>query len=198
MMDTWFCAMIYFMLVYIVMWFYKHDGLSIYVNKWRMLSIGMVLYVILVVFGKMETPMPVPVADLCVRYLSDYKSLPNVVISFCIFYFIQHIDIGRIKTVNLLASVSFGVYVIHQVPDFHDFLWFKILKIDSWSNSQLWDVFFCFNVIMLYLICGLFEFFRLKLVEKRFLRTRFIQKMISMLDGKWSDYSNEMMVERDK
>lgn len=172
MFDTWFCAMVYFMFVYIIVFFYKRGKISLCLNKWFVFFSGIVLYLVMVVVAKCETSLPPFIADVFARYLSDYKSLPNFIIASSIFYFFMNTDIGRNKWINSFSSVAFGVYVIHQVPDFHDYLWFNILHIDYWGYSEYFDLYFVASVLLVYLVCGLLDYYRQVFYEKYFVMTR--------------------------
>ena len=178
LMDTWFCAISYFVFVYIIMWFYKHKYLNLSYNKWLILFIGLSLYVIMVIIANNETFMTFRLWKICSRYLFDYKSFPNFLISACIFYFVLKTDIGEIRWINVIASVSFGVYVIHQIPFFRDYLWFNILRIDSWGYSDCYDIYFLFVVFGIYLIFGMAEYLRQVLIEKSLVSTKIWQSIM--------------------
>lgn len=183
-MDTWFCAIIYFMFVYVTMWFYKRKKVIFHHNKWFVLSLGLILYTIFVFVANYENSLHPLLSDICSRYLSDYKCLPNFLISSSIFYFIMNTDIGCMKWINLLSSVSFGVYVIHQVPFFRDYLWLYILRIDSWGYSDLYDLIFISSVFIIYLICGSLEYLRQILIERKLSKS----KNIALIMKQWNDY----------
>lgn len=183
LMDTWFCAISYFAFMYIIMWFYKRNYSNFSWNRWLVLFIGITLYVIMVVVANDDNLMKFHLTKISTRYLFDYKSLPNFLISSCIFYFVLKSDIGEIKWLNLLASVSFGVYVIHQIPFFRDYLWFNILRIESWGFSDNFDFYFFLIVFGIYLICGVAEYLRQLLIEKPLLSA----KKLSLIMGKFNN-----------
>lgn len=182
-MDTLFCSTTYFLFMYIVMWFYKRGYIVISINKWLMLFMGLSFYLILVVIAKGNFNLPSIFGKVCEKFLSDYKTLPNLIISFCVFYFFMLTKLGRIKIINLLSSVSFGVYVIHQLPDFHDFFWLKIVRIDEWGYSSSFDILFFIGVFAIYIVCGGADFCRQKFVEKYLLKMRCVNVMLDTVNN---------------
>ena len=152
-------------------------------NKWLMLFVGLSIYLILVVLAKENTFLPPVFSKVCDKFLSDYKTLPNLVVSFCIFYFFMLTKLGQIRIINLLSSVSFGVYVIHQIPDFHDFFWLKIVRIDEWGYSSNFDILFIIGVIAIYIVCGGADFCKQKFVEKYLMKLRCVNVMMDKVNN---------------
>ncbi len=165
------------------MWFYKHGYIVITINKWLMLFGGLSLFLVLFLLSKDVSSLPIFFSKICTKFLSDYKTLPNFIVSFCLFYFFMSIKLGQVKVINILSSVSFGVYVIHQVPDFHDFLWVKILKIDAWGYSLYYDIMFIIGVLLIYLVCGALDYCRQKLIEKKLLKLKCLDVLFETVNN---------------
>lgn len=177
-MDTWLCANIYFMYIYTMVWFIKKDIISFRMNKYIVLFVGLLVYIMFVFIACSDIPF---LSSISERYLMDYKSLPNIIIASCVFYYFKEVNIGRNKVINTLSSVAFGVYVIHQVPHWRDFFWTKILKIDQWGHSEFFDAYFLGAIIAVYLICGMLEYIRQNMIENYLIETNFVKKITTRM-----------------
>lgn len=86
-------------------------------------------------------------------FLSDFRSLPNLLCALCVFCFFRSINIGRLFIINLFAAGSLSVYIIHQIPAFYNFLWRDIFMASYFSKSNFYFFYFIGVIITTYL-CG--------------------------------------------
>lgn len=193
-MDNWLCALVWFVFVYIFMWYYKYyvfDKLRI--SKWTMLVFGMVIYSF--IFGIrylcLEYKGVVPALgfgqSLIEQYMTDYKSLPTFACSIFLFYFFQHIDIGKNKIINWLAGSAFAVYIIHQTPNFYMLLWNDIYKSQYWVGSR-WIILGSFGVgLSVYLCSVIVDKIRIAYIEPIYERSRLFKFLKKELTYIYSD-----------
>ena len=186
-MDTWYCAMVYFAFVYIVIWFFKKGVVKLQFGRLKMLLVSLTIYATLVFFANYEGSWAHQLKIMSVQYLYDYKSLPNVIIAICVFLLFISLKLGHNRAVNAVASVSFGVYVISQVPGFRDYLWKDIILIEKWGYSHNFDLYFVVAVILIYTFCGFMDYIRRSLVESRFVETNIAKRIIGYMNDIYGD-----------
>lgn len=158
--DTWLDGICFFVFVYLLMGYYKlyiKDGLR--VNKYIALSLSIALYIILVFLSlfKNDTSGLSILAAKSYQFMIDYKTLPNLIISFGVFYFFLNSNFGRNRIINTMAKSALTVYIVHQTPAFIPVLWRDILVVDSWRHS--------YNVAFLIMASTLFVYFFISLLN---------------------------------
>lgn len=85
------------------------------------------------------------------QYISYYRTalgaLPNLLAALALFYLFKSLDLGHRRWINALSGTTLGVYILHQVPAFRDFLWNGILQTQAHHGSvgytlfAIWAVF---------------------------------------------------------
>lgn len=101
-------------------------------------------------------------------YFYDMYKLPVVIASLSLFLLFLATEIRPGKRINLLASASFGVYLIHEHPFLRDLLWGSIVKGRMYENSPLLIPFSLFSIAAVYILCSLIELARIHLLENRY------------------------------
>ena len=81
-------------------------------------------------------------------------------ISFCIFLGFLNFDIGSIRIVNIIASATFGVYLIHDNMFLRKFLWHDFFKNSSYQSSHLLVLHSVITIFSLYILCTLIDLLR--------------------------------------
>lgn len=109
---------------------------------------------------------------LAVQYISDIRSVPNFFCALCVFLFFLNTDMGTNKIVNYVAGTAFGVYVIHSVPAFHDFLWHGIYKCDVWKGSGYMPLYFTGTVLSVYVAGSVIDRLRMRWIEPIWVKSR--------------------------
>lgn len=158
MWDNYICSFVWFAFIYLAMRQLKTSIQSFHANKWVVLSLGFFLYIVLA-YGEFKD---VPIAK---QYIDDFKSVPNLLISLCIFYFFIRLDVKTSKCINWFAGSAFAVYIVHQTPNFYEILWNKVYQVSSWIGSD-WFILYLFTYVLLtYIWIVLFDQVRKKLLE---------------------------------
>lgn len=71
------------------------------------------------------------------------------------------------KSINILASTTFGIYLIHDNPKMEELLWIKLLHFNRIVPSQVWSILYILIVdIAIFFICSLLELARKRLLGK--------------------------------
>lgn len=75
-----------------------------------------------------------------------------------LFLFFKELSI-KSKIINKLASLSFGIYLIHDHPYVRNYI-YKLLNYEEYFNRNTFFVYTIFIVICIYLICSMIEYIR--------------------------------------
>lgn len=185
--DQWLDILVWFSFIYVFIGYYK-KYLNFKCNKYVVLFLGLLFYFILALGSGYcaihtgESKFINIGQKLFIGYLSDYKTLPNFIISFCIFYFFQRTDIGSNKNINFIATGAFSTYIIHQTPVFIHVLWYDVYKCDSFLLTPWRSLYAILVILSTYFICLLVECVRRKWIENIILETRFVLWIEKKLD----------------
>lgn len=114
----------WFIVVFLCVGWIKHSQFALpFKLKWTYLLGALSIY------GTLCALKVHPVTSPAANYwLDNIKSLPNIGCALLVFLFFKSIDLGSCRLINLLARSTFAVYVIHQVPAFHNFEWNVLLQ----------------------------------------------------------------------
>lgn len=95
---------------------------------------------------------------------------PILICSIFVFCFFKNLQIKNNKLINLFASTTFGVYLIHENPFLKGVLWHEIFSIDKFIESK-WLIFYMlFTVVLTFICCSIIDLFRSHFIEKPVLR----------------------------
>lgn len=81
------------------------------------------------------------------QYVAYYRTglgaLPNLLAALALFSLFRSLPLGSHRWLNALAGTTLGVYILHQVPAFRDFLWNGVFRAQDHHGSvgyTLWVV----------------------------------------------------------
>lgn len=79
------------------------------------------------------------------QYIAYYRTglgaLPNLLAALALFFLFQSLNLGSRRWINGLAGTTLGVYILHQVPAFRDFLWNGIFQTQAHHGSVPYTLF---------------------------------------------------------
>jgi len=117
----WFCV------VYIMTgWAKRANFFDRLPGKWTCLALAVGTYAALC-----AAICWTPAAPLASYWLQNIKALPSLAIALFVFAFFLKLDIGTVRWINLAARSVFATYIIHQIPAFFHFEWFRIFRSDD-------------------------------------------------------------------
>ncbi|MCO4635032.1 hypothetical protein Si037_01640 [Streptococcus infantarius subsp. infantarius] len=116
-------------------------------------------------------------------YFFEMQKLPILIISILLFLGFLKIDIGSNRVINIVASATFGVYLIHDNNYVRVFLWENLFKNASFARSDYLILYSILVIILVYIVCTLIELMRIYLIEKRYMPwlTRISEKLENKL-----------------
>lgn len=106
--------------------------------------------------------------ELASTYFYGTQSLPVLIISVCIFMTFASTNIKNSKFINIVASATFGVYLIHENHYLRNIFWQTIFKNSSYQNSLMIIPVSIVAVILVYIVCTVIELIRQYFIEKTF------------------------------
>ena len=95
---------------------------------------------------------------------------PILICSIFVFCFFKNLQIKNNKLINLFASSTFGVYLIHENPFLKGVLWHEIFSIDKFIESKYLIFYMLFTVVSTFICCSIIDLFRSHFIEKPILR----------------------------
>lgn len=179
-MDNWVCSVTWFIVVYILVYYYKRCEHPWYFNKYVGLLVALIVYVVLVILKwyTIKEQMTESSVYLLVHiWIWDFKSLPCFLMAVLIFHFFQNLSIKDSSVVNWWATSAFSVYIIHQTPTFIPILWKNIVHTDSWVFSDFFIWKFLLAVVGIYVVSTGIDKVRSRYLEPLYLDSRFVKRI---------------------
>ena len=115
------------------------------------------------------------------RVFTELNKIPILIVSVLFFLAFLHTEIKPKKGINIIASVAFGVYLIHEDPFVRQWLTNNSYTRVNVTDSML--IPYTIAVVLgIYFAAGLFEFLRMNLIERWYMRA------LIKLDEKWDGF----------
>ena len=115
-------------------------------------------------------------------FISDSNKILAVVSAFCLFMFFKNVRIPYVRFINIVASASFGVLLIHANSDtMRQWLWKDTLHNAEVFNSSWCYLHFIVSILGIYVICTCIDLVRINFLEKPFFKSfdKFFPKLYS-------------------
>ncbi|MCM1263720.1 MAG: acyltransferase [Butyrivibrio sp.] len=121
----------------------------------------------------------VQIADLSAHaHLYEMNRLPVFLIALFMFLGFKGLNIHYNKVINLIASATFGVYLIHDSKSVSWFLWIVLFSnIDGWEKMIL--PYSIVAVCLVFIICTCIELIRIFLLERHYMKIMDNMKIIN-------------------
>ena len=126
------------------------------------------LWATLVYFLVFSITMVLDVLDVpkYATYLYELEKVPILVISVLMVLGFKNIHMEYHRKINILASATFGIYLLHDHEFVRTFLWETFFKGATFSSSSILIPYAIFCILMVYIGCSIVEFIRIYLLEK--------------------------------
>lgn len=103
------------------------------------------------------------------QYFSKIYYAPLLLLSILIFKLFLNQKTFKNKFINVLASATFGVYLIHDYNFVRRYVWLDLLKVNKYKNSPYLILYSLGVVLLIYFICSIIELLRIYILEKRYI-----------------------------
>ena len=99
----------------------------------------------------------------------EIERLPILLMAITLFMGFVTLKMNYHKWINMIASATFGVYLIHDSSYIRYYLWPNIFKINQYQDSTFLILYSILVVFILYVSCTMIDLIRKKLVEKPYM-----------------------------
>ena len=99
----------------------------------------------------------------------EIERLPILLMAITLFMGFLTLKMNYHKWINMIASATFGVYLIHDSSYIRYYLWTNIFKINQYQDSTFLILYSILVVFILYVSCTMIDLIRKKLVEKPYM-----------------------------
>jgi len=122
--------------------------------------------------------------------LSSHDCILIVLTSIALFIGFSKWKIGNKKTINIIASVTFGVYLIHDNRNIRTVLWKDLFKNATYQKSNIIILHAILTVFLIYTCCTIIDLFRKYYIEKPIFSL--IDKIQEKMEKKDSKYDQDI------
>lgn len=163
---TWFIV-IYFIASYIKL--YPKECYN-KTKLWAMLTIFFVglswlSVIVIYIFGRRFG-----IQDQAYFFVADSNKILALLTALSSFMLFKNLEIKQNKFINVLATSTFGVLLIHANSDtMRHWLWKDVLKNVEVYNTNLIMLHAILSVFVIFFICSFIDLLRIRLIEKPFL-----------------------------
>lgn len=95
-------------------------------------------------------------------YLCGMMRPFTLIASLCMLISFRHLDIKHNKIINVIASATFGVYLIHDSSFVRHFLWIDLFRNTSFQDSVYLIPYSIIVIFIVYISCTIIELIRSK------------------------------------
>ncbi len=120
------------------------------------------------------------------NYFFGMQTLPILAISVLIFVGFLKINIGHKRMINIVASATFGVYLIHDHNSTRYFLWKNVFVGASYSESKILIPYSVLAIAIVFIACTIIELLRIYILEKNYM------KLVNRLAGAIDRYKEKL------
>ena len=99
----------------------------------------------------------------------EIERLPILLMAITLFMGFVTLKMNYHKLINMIASATFGLYLIHDSSYIRYYLWTNIFKINQYQDSTFLILYSILVVFILYVSCTMIDLIRKKLVEKPYM-----------------------------
>lgn len=99
----------------------------------------------------------------------EIERLPILLMAITLFMGFVTLKMNYHKWINMIASATFGVYLIHDSSYIRYYLWTNIFKINQYQDSTFLILYSILVGFILYVSCTMIDLIRKKLVEKPYM-----------------------------
>ena len=99
-------------------------------------------------------------------YVFAMQRLPAAACAWFAFLGFRAMDLGCCRAVNVVASASFGVYLIHEHPVIRRLLWGELFPGETLGGTAYFPVYSVLVVLGIFVLCTMIDLVRMYTVEK--------------------------------
>ena len=102
-------------------------------------------------------------------YFYGQEKITTLLVALCLFMVFATQEIKYHKWINIVASATFGVYLIHDNEIIRHFLWLDLFKNSQYQECMFLIPYSIIVVTIVYIVCTLIDLLRQQIIEKPFM-----------------------------
>ena len=116
------------------------------------------------------------------------SSLLYIIAGYALFILFNNIHVKKNKYINSIASVTFGILLIHDHNYFRSILWQDIFHCSQWyySNDFILRVIGC--VLLIFIVCGCIDYLRQYYIESPLIKWNKLIYLCKRMDDKINEF----------
>ena len=99
----------------------------------------------------------------------EIERLPILLMAITLFMGFVTLKMSYHRWINIIASATFGVYLIHDSSYIRYYLWLNVFKINLYQDSNLLILYSILVVFILYVCCTMIDLIRKEVVERPYM-----------------------------
>ncbi len=165
-----------FILGYYIATYLRLYNPKIFQNKKINFSLSIILSALFVIWIIMVLKFRNSISFIDSHFIQVYcypfaiNRFPVILNATLIFSIFRNMKITHNRFINLIASTTFGIYLIHENSYLNKILWHRIFKMDAYLNSKFLLPYMLLAVILTFTACSLIDFLRQNIIEKPVLK----------------------------
>ena len=132
---------------------------------WLAVLLIILNFLLAVVFDLIGLKMNIKIFAEHPLHFFNTQMLPTVLIPVCLLIGFSHLDLGYCPVINIIASATFAVYMIHTEGVLYVILWRDIVRTLSFQDSNYLIPYSLGVVLLIYISCTLIELARSKVFK---------------------------------
>ncbi|MGN0638493.1 MAG: acyltransferase family protein [Huintestinicola sp.] len=178
-----YCRLILFVYFYFLMIFLKRHPVKWLEKPLVTMTLFIINWALIVSYHILPEIIPIDekILQFMSRFLSDEGGLLNITAGLLIFFFFKSINIKQSKWINITASTTLGVLLLHDGHFSRSLTW-RILKPSSWIESKYYILMIFASVLIVFIYCAAFDIMRKRLLETPFFKTERIRLLCRRID----------------
>lgn len=126
----------------------------------------LIVYPILCDFLFSHIAIPLKYQETIKGVLNQQDSIIVMLCALCIFCVFRSLKFPHNRVINLIASTTFGVYLIHENLLINKWWWHVVCKLDDWITSPYLIGYMLLCAVVTFAICSVIELARKYCIEK--------------------------------
>lgn len=162
---------IFLIVIYFIGAFIKKYNVNLLNNKQRLIGIGFCISIMIAIMFIFEfLAIKTPVFNKAIRHFNNLHSPIVLFLAILIFNVFKEIKIPKSKVVNLIASSTFGIYLIHDNIFLREIIWKDIFNVSNYAQST-WFIFYSLAVVsIVFVVSSIIELIMQNLVQTRLMK----------------------------
>lgn len=106
----------------------------------------------------------------CVTYFYGQEKITVMLVSISCFMVFATLKMNYHKWINVIASTTFGIYLIHDDPMIRQRLWIYLFKNADYQDSILLIPYSIISVALVFIVCSLIDLLRQFVIERPYMK----------------------------